>query len=215
MGSYVADKRHIKRDIRQLQLVKTWQLLILLILCGFVAATFLRLNNIGMKQRRDAVLAADKEDNDGEVMSRMYELQRYVAAHMNASTGQFDLEGQYRRSVQEEIQKATNSTNPNGNVNAKAAAVCDPRFAVWSPAYVQCFTEELNKFPPAPNPADNVSLPSPALFRHSFASPLWSPDFAGFSVLLTLIIALIILLRFLGLGVLYLLLKYRYRGIGS
>jgi hypothetical protein len=211
----VADRRHIKQDIRQLQRVKTWQLLTLLVISGFIAATFLRLNNIGMIQRRDSVLAADREGNDADAGTRMYDLQRYVAAHMNASTGQFDLQGQYRRDLQEAVETATNGSNPNGNVNAKAEAVCRPRFAVWSPAYVQCFTEELAKYPPAPDPADSVSLPSPALYRHSFASPLWSPDFAGFSVLVSLVIVLIIIVRLAGLGILYLLLKHHYRGIGS
>jgi hypothetical protein len=201
--------------MRQLQRVKTWQLLALLIISGFIAATFLRLNNIGMIQRRDAVLAADREGNDADATTRMYDLQRYVAAHMNASTGQFDLQGQYQRNLQTAIETATNSSNPNGNVNAKAEAVCRPRFAAWSPGYVQCFTEELAKYPPAPDPAGNVTLPSPALYRHSFAAPLWSPDFAGFSVLISVVIALIIIARLVGLGILYLLLKHHYRGIGS
>lgn len=208
----MADRRQIKRDIRRLQRVKTWQLLILLVIGGFLMATFLRLNNIGMIQRRDAVLAADKEGRDADAATRMYDLQRYVAAHMNASTGQFDLQGQYQRDLQQAIETATSSSNPYGNINAQAEAVCRPRFAAWSPAYVQCFTEELAKYPPAPDPGSNAALPSPALYRHSFASPLWSPDFAGFSVLVFLAIALIIILRLLGLGILYLLLKYHYRG---
>jgi hypothetical protein len=211
----VADRRHIKREIKQLQRVKTWQLLILLVISGFMAATFLRLNNIGMIQRRDAVLSADKEGRDADVATRMYDLQRYVSSHMNASTGQFDLKDQYQRDIQQLIESAVTDSNPNGNVNAKAEAVCHPRFAAWSPAYVQCFTEELSKYPPAPDPAGNLTLPSPALYRHSFASPLWSADFAGFSVMVFFAIALGILIRLAGLGILYLLLKYHYRGVTS
>lgn len=200
---------------RKIQRVKTWQLVLVLILSGFVTATFLRLNNIGMVRRYEAVVAADKDGRDGDVATRMYDLQRYVAAHMNTSTGQFDLTEQYQRDVQKAIEAATNDTNPNGNINAQAEAVCRPRFSSYSSAYLQCFLDEISKYPSAPNPDTDVELPNPALYRHSFASPRWSPDFAGFSLLFSLIVALIILSRWLHIGLLYLLLKLRQKGIGS
>lgn len=209
----MADKRRVKKGIRQLRRVKTWQLLILLLLVGFMAATFLRLNNIGMIQRRDAVLAADKAGDGAAIESRLYDLQRYVAAHMNTETGPFYLEQQYRRDAQKAVDAASNDDNPNGNINAKAEAVCRPQYTVWSPAYVQCFTDELAKFPPSPDPAQNVSLPSTNLYRHEFADPLWSPDFAGWSVVVGVVILVMIITRLISLGILRLLLKQHYRGI--
>ena len=83
-----SDKARIKKTINSIRRVKTWQLFIVLILMVFVAATFWRLNNVGMEQRRDAVKAADKSGNLDEVQSRLYDLQRYVVAHMNADTGE-------------------------------------------------------------------------------------------------------------------------------
>jgi hypothetical protein len=209
----VADKRQVRHSIKQLQRIKTWQLLILLILMAFIAATFLRLNNIGMIQRRDAVLAADKASDTGAIQSRLYDLQRYASSHMNADTSSFYLEHQYRRDAQKAVDAASSIGNPNGNINAKAEAVCRPQYTVWSPAYVQCFTDELSKYSPSPDPAQNVTLPSTSLYRYSFASPLWSPDFAGFSVLVCIGIALMIVVRLISLGVLHLLLKRHYRSI--
>ncbi len=209
----MADKRRVKKGIRQLRRVKTWQLLVLLLLVGFVAATFLRLNNIGMIQRRDAVLAADKSGDTAAIESRLYDLQRYVSAHMNTETGPFYLEQQYRRDSQKAVDAASNDDNPNGNINVKAEAVCKPQYTVWSPAYVQCFTDELAKFPPSPDPAQNVSLPSTTLYRHEFTDPLWSPDFAGWSVVVGVVILLMIVTRLISLGILRLLLKQHYRGI--
>lgn len=206
---------HIRHIYRQLHRIKTWQYLLILLLSGFVAATFLRLNNVGMAQRRDAVLLADKQMRDEDMTNRMYDLQRYTAAHMNADTGQFDLTEQYKRDVQRSIEAATNDNNPNGNINAKAEAVCSPRFAVYTSAYLQCFLDELNKYPAAPELPNTVNLPNPALYRHSFASPLWSPDFAGFSTLFFLFIAFVIVSRWIRFGLLYMLLKLRRRGIGS
>lgn len=209
----MADKRRVRHSIRQLQRVKTWQLLVILILLGFITATFLRLNNIGMIQRRDAVLAADKSGDTMVIQSRLYDLQRYVATHMNADTGSFYLEQQYRRDAQAAVDAAKNDDNPNGNINAKAEAVCRPQYTVWSPAYVQCFADELAKYPPSPDPAQNVTLPSTSLYRHDFASPLWSPDFAGWSVLGCAVVVLMILARLISLGILRLLLKQHYRGV--
>lgn len=209
----MADKRQVRKSIRQLQRVKTWQLLILLILVGFLAATFLRLNNIGMINRRDAVLAADKAGDTTVIQSRLYDLQRYVVEHPNANTGIFYLEQQYKRDAQKTVDAASNDNNPNGNINAKAEAVCQPQYAVWSPAYVQCFTDELAKYPPSPDPAQNVTLPSVSLYRYEFSSPLWSPDFAGWSLVTCVIIILMIIVRLVSLVVLRLLLKQHYRGI--
>jgi hypothetical protein len=209
----VADKRRVKKGIRQLQRVKTWQLLIVLLLVGFIAATFLRLNNIGMVQRRDAVLAADKTGDQQVMQSRLYDLQRYAATHMNGDTGAFYLEQQYRRDAQKLVDAAKDDSNPNGNINAKAEAICKPQYTVWSPAYVQCFTDELSKFPPSPDPTQNVKLPSTSLYRYDFAAPAWSPDFAGLSVLVCFVIILMIIARLIGLGILHLLVKRHYRGI--
>ena len=200
-----------------MQRVKTWQLLVVLLLMGFVAATFLRLNNIGMDDRREAVLAADRATTEpfdsSVVQNRLYDLQRYVAAHMNTDTGPFYLEGQYRRDTQKLIDEAKASGSSGVNINAEAEAVCKPRFSSWSPAYVQCFADELAKYPPSPDPVQNVSLPSTDLYRYSFAGPIWSPDFAGWSVLLCIIIIVMIIARLLSLAILRLLLKRHYRGI--
>lgn len=209
----MADKRQVRKSIKQLQRVKTWQLLILLILVGFLAATFLRLNNIGMINRRDAVLAADKSGDTTVMESRLYDLQRYVVEHPNANTGIFYLENQYKRDAQKVVDAASNDSNPNGNINAKAEAVCRPQYAAWSPAYVQCFTDELAKYPPSPDPSQNVTLPSATLYRYEFSSPIWSPDFAGWSLVACAIIILMIIVRLISLVILRLLLKRHYRGI--
>jgi hypothetical protein len=209
----VADKRQVKRTIKQLQRVKTWQLVVILILLCFVSATLLRLNNIGMSNRRDAVLAADKAGDTAATTSRLYDLQRFVAGHMNTATDAFYLEGQYKRDAQTVVDTASGYSDPNGNVNVKAEAVCKPQYTVWSPAYVQCFTDQLALYPPSPDPAQNVKLPNPDLYRYNFIAPLWSPDFAGWSVLAAAVVAFVIVIRLGSLGVLRLLLRQHYKGI--
>lgn len=209
----MADKRQIRHSIRQLQQVHTWQLFVLLIIAAFVAATFLRLNNIGMVQRRDAVLASDTSGDNTTTVNRLYDLQRFTASHMNANTGGFYLEDQYKRDVAKSVSRASSDTSPYGNINATVDHLCRSRFSSYSQAWVQCFAEELGKYPPAPDPADTAKLPSTDLYRYNFASPYWSPDFAGWSVLTCGVIALMILIRLISLIVLKMMLKKHYRGI--
>lgn len=207
----MADKRQVRRSVRQLQKVKTWQLVILLIICGFIAATFLRLNNVGMVDRRDAVIAADKSGDPAVIQSRLYDLQRYVSSHMNASMGMIYLENQYKRDGQRIIDGASGDSNPNGNIYKKAQETCAPRFSSYSQAYLQCTMNYLAQYAPADNPTTEVKLPKPDLYRHSFSSPLWTPDFAGWSVLVCIVIIVMIIARLIGLGVLKIILKTRHR----
>jgi len=208
----VADRRQVKRSIRQLHKLKTWQLIVVLLIFGFIAATFLRLNNIGMAERRNAVMSADKAGDPAVIQARLYDLQRYVSGHMNADMGTIYLENQYKRDSNRVINDASGDANPNGNIYKKAQETCAPRFTSYSQAYLQCTVDYLAQYSSAGELASTVALPKADLYRHSFASPLWTPDFAGWSVLICLLIIVIIIGRFIGLGVLRLLLKTRYRG---
>lgn len=206
------DKRRINKTINALRLVKTWQLFVLLVLMAFVAATFLRLNNVGMVQRRDAVIAADEQGVDlTDIRSRLYDLQRYTNTHMNSDTGVFYLAGQYARDTQKIVDQM--SRNGEGeSVNAKAEAVCRPQFTHYTYAYTECMLGEILK-QRVVDPSQVPKKPSPDLYRHSFTAPLFSWDFAGFSVLACLVILVIIVARGLSLLVLKILLKRHYRGI--
>lgn len=182
-----------------------------LVLVCFIAATFLRLNNIGMVQRREAVLAADKHGDGLAIQERLYDLQRYVSAHMNADMGSIYLEEQYRRDTQQTLDAASGTSNPHGNIYKKAQEVCAPRFTHYTQEYLQCTVNYLSKYGPADQPTNDVKLPKADAYRYSFVSPLWSPDFAGFSVLIALFIFLMILLRLAGLAILKAMLKMRNR----
>jgi hypothetical protein len=209
----VANKRQVKRSIKQLQRIKTWQLVILLILASLLAATFLRLNNIGMVERRNAVFSADKAGVTPDIQSRLYDLQRYVNEHMNSDSGQIYLEHQYARDAKAAVDSASNIENPNGNIYAKASEVCDHQFAVYSQAYLHCFVSEIDKYPSANNLPAVVDLPRTDLYRHEFLAPWWSPDFAGWSVAICAVILLMIITRIISLLILKALLKRHYSTI--
>jgi len=204
----------VRRTIKDLQRVKTWQLLVLLVLAGFISATFLRLNNIGMVERRAAVVAADDVGNETETIKRLYDLQHYVSSHMNTDLGKgVYLESTYQRDSQAVLNAAAGDQNPNGNIYKKAQEVCAPRFSHYSTAYLQCTTSELAKYPAAGNLIQDVHLPSVSSYLHDYESPVWSPDFAGWSLVISGVIALMIVVRLVGLAVLKLLLNKHYRSV--
>lgn len=192
--------------------MRTWQLILLLLLVALIAATFLRLNNIGMIERRTAVLNADKQGDQEITRARLFDLQRYSAAHMNAASGTIYLEEQYRRDTQTAIEAASARESEN-NINVLADQACRSQFGGYSQAYVRCFASELAKYPSGVNAPDKANLPNPSLYRHDFASPLWSPDFAGFSVILGALIALLIIVRLLGLALLRVILHRHYSSV--
>ncbi len=206
----MADVRDVRKNLKRLKIVRTWQLVLLLILAGFVAATFLRLNNTGMIERRNAVYAADKAGNADDIVYRLSDLQRYAASRMNADTGVFYLQETYNRDVRELVEKSSASSSSNQTVNDAAEAVCKPQFSSWSQAYVQCFVNELNKHGGS-NALPTVQLPAPALYRYSFVSPLWSPDFAGWSLVVCAVLIIAIVARLVSLIVFKIMLKRRYQ----
>ena len=136
----MSDKRTIRHSLKRVQSIKTWQLFILLILSLFISATFLRLNNTGMIQRRDAIAGADKTGNSEEIAQRLYDLQRYAAAHMNADPGAVYLQEQYNRDVKAAVTLASGDLDGYDSPQARADAICNPNLQShgYSKAYQDC-----------------------------------------------------------------------------
>lgn len=209
----MTDKRRIKRGIGWLQRIHTWQLILLLIVMGLLSATFLRLNNIGMIERRTAVLNADEQGNQEVTKARLFDLQRYSSAHMNANSGTIYLQAQYARDTQASIEAASARDGQGENINTQADRICKAQHGGYSQAYVQCFAAELAKYPSGSNAPEKANLPSPSLYRHEFTSPAWSPDFAGFSIVICALIVLVIVARLLSLLLLRALLHRHYSSV--
>ncbi|HPF30931.1 MAG TPA: hypothetical protein PLO25_01280 [Candidatus Saccharibacteria bacterium] len=203
----MVDRRQINRNMKRLQHLKTWQLVILLILFGFISATFLRLNNIGMIKIRDAVIQADEKGDNKVIQERLYDLQRYVSSHMNTDLGRgVYLEYSYNRAYQEALTAASVDSNPNGNIYAKAQQVCAPRYTSWSYSYVMCVDNEISKYPSSSNLVSQINIKQ-ELFIHDYNSPIWSPDFAGWSILICVVILIMILARITSVAILKIILR--------
>lgn len=210
----MSNNKQTRQRMKLLQNLKTWQLVVLLVLMGFVAATFLRLNNIGMIERRAAVLTADSAGDNVITTDRLYDLQRYVSAHMNTDMGKgVYLEATYKRDVEAAYAVASSDANPNGNIYKKVQQVCMPQFSYWSLAYLQCTTDELAKYPSSGDLINDVKLPRADSYLHVYASPLWSSDFAGWSMVICVVILIMIIARLISVGILKLVLSRKYKSI--
>ncbi|MBR3256899.1 hypothetical protein IKG02_01250 [Candidatus Saccharibacteria bacterium] len=213
--------KSIKHLLSWVRLLKTWQFFLIFILLLFISATCLRIDHIRMSNLRDKVLSADEEGNAEELSQSLTKLQKFTLSHivvnvveengtnkLEFGTGVFYLEQSYLRDASVAMEKAAemevDDSNPNGNIYALASAVCRPKaiangWAWNSPGYLNCFTEELAKYPASDveSQTATASVPSTELYRREFVSPVWTPCLSGFVILLTLILGVVIFIRFL------------------
>lgn len=213
-------KNDIKVALRRLAKIKTWQLLIIFVLLLFIEATLLRFDHIEMTNLKADVTAADESGDDAAISEALAKLRNYARTHtivnviekngesyVTFGTGPVYLEKQYNRKASEALaaaeENAGTDENPNGNVFAKAMDVCKPLaiangWAWNSQGYLDCMTGEINKYPASERIEDTyvASLPSTALFRYDFASPIWTPTFSGFIGIICLALGAILIIRF-------------------
>lgn len=208
------ERRNLRNRLKQIQMVKTWQLVLIFLLMSFVSASLLRLNNVGMIERRDAVMTADQSCDKEVIKNRLYDLQRYVSGHMNTDLGSrgVALENLYNCDYQNIMKEQQQYHNENGNIFKKVQDICAPKYSSNSQGYKDCVNTELANFPQGQELVDIVNLPTEPYY-HSFASPRWSPDFAGFAVLITALVGVIIILRWVSVLVIRLILKFKYKSI--
>ena len=210
-----------KRGRIKFHRLKTWWLVVALVPLALIDATLLRLGHLRMVELRSAVLVADENENDEEIRESLEKLKEFVFGNIvinivddnglkrvTFGTGPFYLEHQYIRAANEALERAeetlSGDSNPNGNIYQMASDVCRPQAIAngwtWNdPNYINCMMGEIQKYPAANDLQDTViaALPSTELYRHNYASPLWAPTFTGFMILLTLVMIVVILIRFI------------------
>lgn len=216
-------KGHNKRDIRRrlawVRRLKIWQLVVILLLISLAAASLLRLNNLGMVERRQAVYEADKSGDQQAIKQSLVDLQRYVSSHMNTDLGAngVQLVHSYQRAEAAALERATDVANPRSKVYQQASVDCRARFVggveSFRSDYVQCVIDRVSALSAQDEADYRLNMPQPEQYRFDFASPRWSPDGAGFAVALGVLVAAIIVIRLLAEAFLRWLLSRHYRSV--
>ncbi len=217
MGGKLKEKIKKRKKIK----IKTWVLILLLIPLTFADIWLLRQNHIKMTELRDAVLQADADEDDEKLEAALIELRDYTfnnvvinvveengTQKITFGTGPFYLEHQYlkaaKKALEEAEKKMSGDNNPYGNVYGKAGEICRARALengwTWDNVnFINCMLTEIQKYPSASEIQDTIiaSLPSTELYRRNYASPLWAPSLVGFALLLTVLVIVVIFIRFL------------------
>ncbi len=144
----------------------------------------LRQNNLHMVQLRQAVYAADKSNGDTE--SALEKLRSYVGGHMNTSLSAGDntvyppiqLKYTYERLVEA---ASTQAADGNSALYSDAQRYCEQQIPTgFSGSYrLQCIEQYVDSH----GSSDPVATIPDSLYKFDFASPMWSPDLAGLSLL--------------------------------
>ena len=205
-------RERLRMRLKRLSAIKTWQLVVVLLLICILAAIFLRLNNLGMMERRDAVISADEKGDTTAIEAAVNELQRYVTRHMNTSlSGGFYLTKSYERAREAAMSQAGDSSNPNSEIYNQASVECQSAAErARHGGYVACVLAKVGTVEGQGDLVSSLKLPPSELFKINFVSPLISLDLAGFSVLFAVFIVVVIIVRITGVVIVKILLRHRY-----
>lgn len=176
------DKKFFRHFQKNLRLVNIWALLAVSIVSGVVCVFALRNNNQTAIQLRDKVSQADKEN--GDVEGALRELRTFVYGHMNTNLASgpnsikppIQLKYRYERLVKAEQKKAGAET---AKIYTSAQKYCEKKFPVGlsGSGRIPCIKEYISKRKVTEN-----AVPD-SLYKFDFVSPVWSPDLAGWSLI--------------------------------
>ncbi|HSW98802.1 MAG TPA: hypothetical protein VLF71_03115 [Candidatus Saccharimonadales bacterium] len=189
------DKRYLHHLWTRIRPIKTWYLLAAFVLCGAVCAFSLRHNYVRMTQLRSAVYSADQ--NNANVEQALQNLRAYVGAHMNTSLAGSDgvyppiqLKYTYAR-LQQTEQDRVNTTN--SQIYTDAQHTCEAEFpgSFSGGPRVPCIEQYVKD-----HGTTAKTIPD-AMYKFDFASPSWSPDLAGISLVLSAVLLVLAAARLL------------------
>ncbi len=189
------DKKWFKHLYKILKHVNLWAFLVVAVVSAVVCALALRNNNLTALKLRDNVIQVDKDN--GDVEKALRELREYMYAHMNTDLTAGDsgiqqpiqLKYRYERLVKAEQDRLSVE---NTKIYTEAQAECEKRFPVGlsGSGRIPCITEYVSA-----RGVQQKSIPD-SFYKFNFVSPPWSPDLAGWSLVLASISFALFVLRF-------------------
>lgn len=189
------DKSFFRRFGRILKAINIWLFLVVAVTSGIICVFALRTNNQTALQLRDKVIQVDKDN--GDIESALRELRSYMYAHMNTNLSAGDnaikppiqLKYRYERLLEAQQLDAKKQSD---QIYSEAQAECEKKFptGLRSSGRIPCITEYINN-------KGIIQAPIPdSLYKFDFVSPLWSPDLAGWSLVIASVSAALFVIRF-------------------
>lgn len=181
-----------EKHLQKSAIVRIYVTLGLLLLFVFLSFYGLYSNSNGSKERYETLIATDKAG--GDVETALNDLRVYIYSHMNTQIGSdtgikppIQLEGTYERLVAEEEERVSKI---NEDLYATAQVECERSLPTG-------FSGS-NRLACIERYVDNNSVKAQTIeddfYKFDFAPPLWSPDLAGFSILISIILGLVLII---------------------
>lgn len=187
------NKKYLHHVWRYLRRIRPWYFLTLTVIFGVICLVSLRHNNEQMIRLRDAVYTADK--NNGDVQGTLHTLQRYVYSHMNTSLSSganavhppVQLKYTYERA---QAAQAAQLQQTNNSLYNEAQHYCEQQDPVDFSGRnrVPCIENYVLSHGTTLEPIPD------SLYKFDFVSAKWSPDLAGWSLVVAVIAGLLFLL---------------------
>ena len=191
------NKRYLHHLWTRLRRTSYRYFLIACIIFGVLAVFALRQNNLNAIKLRDQVLATDKQDGDTE--TALKNLRLYIYGHMNTDLAgdsaiypPIQLKYRYERLVAAEKARVD---AVNGNLYNDAQKYCEQNFpqSFIGAGRLPCIQNYLDTHPAN---AKVQAIPD-GLYKYDFASPVWSPDLAGWSLVFFGLFLFLFVVRFM------------------
>ncbi|HTH72160.1 MAG TPA: hypothetical protein VL737_02245 [Candidatus Pristimantibacillus sp.] len=189
------NKRYLHYLWTRIRPIKTWYLFAAFLVCGLLTVGALRANYAGMVRLRSAVFAADKSGNNTQ--KALQDLRSYVGSHMN--TDLYNGKGVYPpiqlKFTYDRLVKAEQDTvdAANSSIYTDAQKYCetvDPN-SFYGRDRVPCIEQYIK----SKGTQTAKAIPD-ALYKFDFFSPRWSPDLAGWLLVLSIALLALTVLRF-------------------
>lgn len=177
------DKRSMHHVWRYLRHIHSWYFLIPALIFGFIAVKALQHNNIEMGRLREAVFAADK--NNGDVEGALRALREHVYGHMNTSLEAgangahppIQLKYTYERlQAEQQARLGQNNSALYNQALQECSAEGQTKSAQDTINCIESYAEARGvRFADIPD----------SLYKFDFISAKWSPDLAGWSLIIS------------------------------
>ena len=197
-GSYIIiinmSKKQLHYYSRRVHVINPWIILILCLISGSISVYSLRQNNLKMVILRDKVIRADEQNGNTEL--EMRNLRQFVYKHMNTNLASgsspikppLQLKNEYDRLVAaQKLRLAEEKTRLSTEALAKCQYLPGETFA--GGPRIPCIQSYIADHSSSSMPIDS------SLYKFDFLSPAWSPDLAGWSLLIAVMLFIVFIIR--------------------
>ncbi len=181
------DTKSFHRIWRYLRRVHPWYFLVLALVFGTINLFALRSNNLRMVELREAVTAADMSGDQAAIENALHELRVHVHSHMNtsltsgANAVRPPIQLQYTYERAQAAQQGQLGQNNAGLYHEAQQACATQGQAASGALAIACIENYVST-----RGVQLGNVPE-GLYKFDFVSAKWSPDLAGWSLIVTII----------------------------